>query len=89
MELVLDRKLSERRVFPAIDIIKSGTRREEKLLTKEEMEAVYTLRRISSRQSSVDMTESVIDLMKKSKNNAEFVSRLPIMEKSFMDNGRN
>ena len=82
MELVLDRKLSERRVFPAIDIVKSGTRREDKLLSKEEMEAVYTLRRISSRQSNVDMTESVIDLMKKSKNNEDFVARLPILEKT-------
>ncbi|NLK37283.1 MAG: transcription termination factor Rho, partial [Epulopiscium sp.] len=86
MELVLDRRLSERRIFPAIDLNKSGTRREEKLLTKEEMDNVYILRRLGSRLSSVEMTEGIIDLMKKTANNQEFVERLPILEKTLMKN---
>ncbi len=86
MELVLDRRLSERRIFPAIDLNKSGTRREEKLLSKEELDNVYTLRRLGSRLSSVEMTEGIIDLMKKTANNQEFVERLPILEKTLMRN---
>lgn len=84
MELVLDRKLSERRIFPAIDLVKSGTRREEKLLSKEEMENVYILRRLSSKLTSLEITEGVIDLMKKTKNNSEFLERLPILEKTIL-----
>ncbi len=79
MELVLDRKLSEKRIFPAIDINKSGTRREDKLLTKEEMDAVYILRKLTSGLSSVEATESLIDLMLKTKNNEEFVKTVPLL----------
>ena len=77
MELVLDRKLSERRIFPAIDINKSGTRRDDKLLTKEEMEASYLLRSITQNLGPVETAESLIDLMKKTKNNREFVLTVP------------
>ena len=89
MELVLDRRLSERRIFPAIDLMKSGTRREEKLMTKEELESIYTLRRLSGRISTMEMTEGFIDLMKKTKNNKEFVERFPILEKTLVRNERN
>ncbi|NLM13875.1 MAG: transcription termination factor Rho [Epulopiscium sp.] len=74
MELVLDRKLSEKRIFPAIDIYKSGTRREELLLTQNELEVVYGIRKAMSRMSSVDVTESIIDTLMHTKNNQEFIN---------------
>jgi len=73
MEVHLSRSLSERRIFPAIDINKSGTRREELLLSKEDLAIVYKLRRTISSMQSVDMTETVMDLMTKTKNNEEFL----------------
>ncbi len=81
MELVLDRRLAERRIFPAVDIIKSGTRREEKLLSREELECNYTLRRMASAISAFDMTNGFFDLMSKTKTNQEFMERLPVWEK--------
>lgn len=84
MELVLDRKLSERRIFPAIDINKSGTRREEKLLSKQELESVYSIRKMTSHLTSVDLTESILDLMTKTKTNAEFVEKIPLIEKNIV-----
>ncbi len=72
MELVLDRRLSEKRIFPAVDIIKSGTRREENLLTTAEMEAVYTIRRATGRLSTQELNEQVTDLLCKTPTNAEF-----------------
>lgn len=81
MELVLDRRLAERRVFPAVDIVKSGTRREEKLLSTEELDCNYTLRRMAGSMSAMEMTEGFFDLMRKSKNNKEFMERLPVWEK--------
>ena len=82
MELVLDRRLSERRIYPAVDIIKSGTRKEDKLFTKEELECNFILRRMASSMSQMEMTEGFHDLMKKTKNNKEFVERLPVWEKT-------
>ena len=82
MELVLDRRMAERRIFPAVDIIKSGTRREEKLFSKEELDCNYALRRMATTLSSTDMTEGFFDLMKKTKNNQEFMERLPVWEKT-------
>ncbi|WP_352399689.1 transcription termination factor Rho [Anaerotignum sp.] len=82
MELVLDRRLSERRIFPAMDIIKSGTRREEKLLTEQELECNFTLRRMASTMSQMEMVEGFYDLMKKTQNNQEFMERLPVWEKT-------
>lgn len=73
MELVLDRKLSEKRVFPAIDIPKSGTRREDLLLNKEEQEAVYVMRRALNGMRTDDAVEKILDLFVKTKNNDEFV----------------
>ena len=84
MELVLDRKLSERRIFPAIDVNKSGTRREELLLSKDEMDAVYAMRRMSANASASETTPFVIDLMKKTENNAAFVNRINMMEKNII-----
>ena len=81
MELVLDRRMAERRLFPAVDIIKSGTRREEKLLTAAELECNYALRRMAASLSSTDVTAGFFDLMKKTKNNQEFIERLPAQEK--------
>ena len=81
MELVLDRRMAERRIFPAVDIVKSGTRREEKLFSKEELECNYALRRMATTLNHSDMTEGFFDLMKKTKNNQEFMERLPVWEK--------
>lgn len=74
MELVLDRKLSEKRIFPAIDITKSGTRREDLLYNKEEMEAVYKLRKASSNMRSDEVIESILRVFVKSKTNKDFVN---------------
>ena len=80
MELVLDRKLSERRIFPAIDINKSGTRREDKLLSKKEMESVYILRKLIGNSSSAEMTPIILEQMAKTKSNDEFVDIVPLIK---------
>ena len=74
MEMVLDRKLSEKRVFPAIDIPKSGTRREDLLLTKEEAEAIGTIRKAFNGMKAEEAVDKVIDMFSRTKNNEEFVS---------------
>ncbi|MCT4596838.1 MAG: transcription termination factor Rho [Vallitalea sp.] len=76
MELVLDRKLSEKRIFPAIDISKSGTRREDLLYTKDEMDAVYKLRKASSNMRSDEVIESILKVFIKSKNNIDFFNTI-------------
>ena len=76
MEVHLDRGLSEKRIFPAIDINKSGTRREELLLSPKEMEVVYALRKAMSTKSVADVTEQLIELMMKTKNNSEFLDKM-------------
>lgn len=76
MELVLDRKLSEKRIFPAIDIVKSGTRREDLLLTEEELDAMNYVRKALNGSRAEDATESIIDLFARTKNNREFVSQV-------------
>lgn len=73
MELVLDRKLQERRVFPAIDIQKSGTRREDLLLSREEQEAVYIMRKALNGMKSEDAVEQILNMFARTRNNAEFV----------------
>ena len=73
MELVLDRKLQEKRVFPAIDIQKSGTRREDLLLTKEEQEAVYIMRKALNGMKSEDAVEQILNIFARTRNNEEFV----------------
>ena len=84
MELVLDRKLSERRIFPAIDVNKSGTRREDLLLSKEEVEAMYAMRKMSGNANAAETTPFIIDQMKKTGNNALFVEKLLLMEKNIV-----
>jgi transcription termination factor Rho len=79
MELVLDRKVAERRIFPAIDINKSGTRRDDMLLSHSEMDAMYKLRELIGNLSVVESTEEVINLMKRTKNNAEFIQTVTLM----------
>ncbi len=76
MELHLDRKLSERRIFPAVDITKSSTRKEEFLMTKEEMEAIWYLRRAMGNMATVDFTEKFIRNMEKTETNKEFVENI-------------
>ena len=73
MELHLDRKLSEKRIFPAIDIYKSGTRREELLMSQEELEAVWTMRKAMSNRSTQEVTEEVIDNLAHTRNNRDFI----------------
>lgn len=73
MELVLDRKLQEKRVFPAIDIQKSGTRREDLLLNKEEQEAVYNMRKALNGMKSEDAVEQILNMFARTRNNEEFV----------------
>lgn len=76
MELVLDRSLSERRIFPAIDIYKSGTRRDDLLLSTEEMSVVYNIRKDLSRNHTSEVTENIIQTMLRYKSNEEFVERM-------------
>ena len=76
MEVVLDKSLSEKRIFPSININKSGTRREDLLLTKEELETVYALRKNMSSLPVAEVTEELINQMMATKNNHELVTRL-------------
>ena len=76
MEMVLDRKLSEKRVFPAIDIPKSGTRREDLLLNPEELEAINSMRKAFNGMKAEDAVDKVIDLFSKTRNNREFVEMM-------------
>ena len=73
MELVLDRKLSEKRVFPAIDIPQSGTRREDLLLSREEQEAVDTMRRALNGMRADEAVESILNMYSRTRNNAELI----------------
>ncbi|HET9028544.1 MAG TPA: transcription termination factor Rho, partial [Candidatus Aquilonibacter sp.] len=73
MELNLTRKLAESRVFPAVDIKRSGTRREELLLTTEEMRKVWMLRRVSAALNTGDITEMILEKMAQTRNNDEFL----------------
>ena len=76
MEVHLSKNLSEKRVFPAIDINKSGTRREELLLTPAELSVSFSIRRALSNMSTIDMTEKVIELVTSTKNNLEFLEKV-------------
>lgn len=76
MELVLNRKLQERRVFPAIDILKSGTRRDDLLLNPDEKEALDIIHRMVNDQKSEEYTEKIIDLFDKTSSNVEFINTI-------------
>ena len=83
MEVHLDRKLSEKRIFPAIDINKSGTRREDLLLTPKEKETVFALRKAMNSLPVAEVTEQVIKKMTETKNNAEFVDKIDLYLRIF------
>ena len=83
MEVVLDRKLSEKRIFPAIDINKSGTRREDLLLNKQELETVYALRKALNSLPVADVTEQVLSQMIQTNDNKEFVEKMDLYLKRF------
>ncbi len=76
MELVLDRKLSEKRIFPAIDILKSGTRRDDLLLSREEAEAMEIVRRATNSMKPEESVEKILDLFAKTRSNREFVDEI-------------
>ena len=76
MEVHLDRDLSEKRIFPAIDIKKSGTRKEELLLSKNELNTIYVLRKSISNISNTEATEQLINIITSTKNNNEFLSKI-------------
>ncbi len=76
MEGVLDRKLSDRRVFPALDLNRSGTRKEELLLTPDVLNRVYLLRKITSDLNPVEAMEFILDKMRGTKSNKEFLSSM-------------
>ena len=83
MEVHLDRTLSEKRIFPAIDINKSGTRREDLLLSKKELETVFALRKALNSLPVADVTEQIINQMVQTKNNDEFLDKMDLYLKRF------
>ncbi len=76
MEIHLDRKLSEKRIFPAVDINKSGTRREELLLSQKELETIWAIRKAMGNAPTQDVTESLIENLVKTKNNDQFIDEM-------------
>ena len=85
MEIHLDRKLSEKRIFPAIDIYKSGTRRDDLLLDKEELDAVYMIRKMLSNGNNNEVTEQLITMLDKTDTNEEFVKNLSTKVKTVFE----
>lgn len=87
MEITLDRKLSERRIFPAIDLNRSSTRREDLLLSQKELEGVWALRKMLSTGDLQDTTDQLLTMMQKTKNNEEFVESITNQVKMLEKNG--
>ena len=87
MELHLDRRLSEKRIFPAIDLAKSGTRREEKLLSPEELEGVWVMRRSLAAGESAEGIEAVLSMLSRTRSNAEFLKLLQDGQRSLEKQG--
>ncbi|NLC74633.1 MAG: transcription termination factor Rho, partial [Clostridiales bacterium] len=83
MEMVLDRKLSERRIFPAIDIQKSGTRRDDLLLTPDELDSINTIRRAFNGMRSDEAVDKVLNLFSSTRTNGEFVNMVRKIQWSF------
>jgi transcription termination factor Rho len=79
MEIHLDRKLVDKRVFPAIDIIKSGTRKEELLIPKDDLNRIWVLRKVLTPLSPVEAMELLLDKMGKTKTNQDFLSAMQKM----------
>jgi len=86
MELHLDRRLAERRIFPAIDIYRSGTRKEELLLTEQEMEMMWLLRKAFSSVGTAETTDILIDRIMHTKSNAELIDL--VINSTFAENVR-
>jgi transcription termination factor Rho len=76
MEINLDRKLADRRVFPAIDIAKSGTRKEELLIEASELQRIWVLRKVLDQLSPAEAMELLLDNMRKTENNVEFLAAM-------------
>ena len=76
MELVLDRKIADRRIYPAIDVNRSGTRREELLMDREELQRIWIVRKVLSEMSSIEAMEFLLDRMKGRRTNREFLLSL-------------
>jgi transcription termination factor Rho len=87
MEIHLDRKLSEKRIFPAIDLNRSGTRREELLLNAQELEGIWAVRRMLSAGDVQEATENLIGMMVKTGNNQEFITQLTLQIQKLQKEG--
>ena len=87
MEIHLDRKLSEKRIFPAIDIYKSGTRRDDLLLSPDEMDAVYIIRKMLGNGNPAEITEQLIAMLEKTDNNKEFVAKIRAWNSAYEKDG--
>ena len=82
MDLHLDRKLSEKRIFPAISLNKSGTRREDLLMDQEELEAIWAMRRALSNSNPQEVTETIIENLAHTRNNKDFIQ---VIKKVILD----
>lgn len=80
MEINLDRKLADRRIFPAINIKKSSTRKEELLLTEEELQKIWVLRKVINPMDDAEIMELLLDRMRKTKNNEAFLRSMNTAE---------
>ena len=87
MEIHLDRKLSEKRIFPAIDLAKSSTRKEELLLTSGELEAAWGIRKMLSNTDNADATENLINMIVKTSSNKEFIEQLNLQIRVWQKEG--
>ena len=87
MEIHLDRRLAEKRIFPAIDLNRSGTRKEELLLTQKELEGAYLIRKLLSAGDNQEAAESIISLMQKTPNNEELIKQLNLQVAAMQKNG--
>lgn len=76
MEIILDRQIAERRIFPAVDVLKSGTRREELLMTADELRQRHTLRRALAEMSSTEAAQFLTDRLSKTQTNRGFLETL-------------
>jgi transcription termination factor Rho len=76
MEVILDRKLVDKRVVPAIDLQRSGTRKEELLIPKEDLQRIWVLRKVLNPLSPVEAMELLVDRLGKTRNNAEFLLKM-------------
>lgn len=87
MEIHLDRRLSEKRIFPAIDLAKSGTRKEELLLTPGELEGTWGIRKVLSNADNAEATENLLNMLVKTTSNKEFIEQLNLQLRVFQKEG--